>query len=121
MKKTQRIKLSNKIGKTTKIILLIVASFWFLFALVSGSEGFGGGIRGIIINSPNAIPWAILLIITYVAWKKELIGGILIVVLGIVSMVAFRTYREMITFLLISISLFLLGAALIVSWYLKKK
>lgn len=117
----KKAKLAHIIGKTAKIILLIVAIFWFVFALLSGSADYGGGLRGILMNSPNAIPWAILLGVTYLAWKKELIGGIIIVVLGIATMFAFNTFREMITFLLISFTLILLGAALIVSWYLKKK
>jgi hypothetical protein len=63
--------------------LLILGILVFLFALVSGSEGFGGGIMGIIKNSPNALPWLALLLFVLVAWKWELIGGIIITLLGV--------------------------------------
>ena len=81
--KTNWIKVANIFRLIARYPLLIIGILVFFFALLSGSEGYGGGIMGIIKNSPNAIPWAILLIIVLVAWKWELIGGIIIVLLGI--------------------------------------
>ncbi len=56
-------------------ILLVVAAFWFVFALLSGSEEYGGGIIGIMKNSPNAIPWLILFGAVYCAWRWRLVGA----------------------------------------------
>ena len=79
--------------KTAKILryiarytLLIFGVLIFVFALLSGSETFGGGIKGILKNSPNALPWLILLILVVIAWKWELVGGILITLLGILAL-----------------------------------
>jgi hypothetical protein len=91
--KTNWIKVANIFRFIARYPLLILGILVFLFALLSGSEGYGGGIMGIIKNSPNAIPWAILLLIVFVAWKWELIGGILIVVLGI-AMFYFFNFRS---------------------------
>ncbi|MFH1734014.1 MAG: hypothetical protein ABIE92_04830 [bacterium] len=65
-----------------RIICLIWAGFWAWFGLVSGSEAYGGGIQGIIKNSPNALPGAAFLLITWIAWKKPQIGGMVLIVIG---------------------------------------
>lgn len=91
--KVNWIKVANIFRFIARYPLLILGILVFLFALLSGSEGYGGGIMGIIKNSPNAIPWAILLLIVLVAWKWELIGGIVIVLLGI-AMFYFFNFRS---------------------------
>lgn len=72
----------SAIRVTSLIILLVFGLLVFVFALLSGSENYGGGIAGIIKNSPNALPYAILLVLVYLAWRWPLIGGILITLLG---------------------------------------
>ena len=115
----------NKIAKylryTARTILLIVSSFWFVFALFSGAEEYGGGLKGVLMNSPNALPWLLLFLLIYVAWKKELIGGSLIVLAGFLTIFFFKTYKYLIVFLLISLPLILLGGSLMISYYLDKK
>ena len=44
---------------TARTILIFVSSFWFVFALLSGAEQYGGGIKGVMMNSPNALPWLV--------------------------------------------------------------
>ena len=79
----------KRLEKPAKLILLVLAVFMFIFSLVSGAEGFGPGIKGIIINSPNSIPWLILLIISYITYKKQALGSILIFILGLFAFVFF--------------------------------
>jgi len=55
----------------------------FLFALLSGSEEYGGGFMGIIKNSHNTLPWALLFGLNYLVWKKELYGGIILAIFGL--------------------------------------
>ncbi|HHB52203.1 MAG TPA: hypothetical protein ENK75_04055, partial [Saprospiraceae bacterium] len=64
----------------------------FLFALVSGSEAYGGGLMGIIKNSPNALPWALLLLLVGIAWKWEFLGGILILALAAYLFYLFKIF-----------------------------
>ena len=114
----------NKIAKylryTARTILLILSSFWFVFALFSGAEEYGGGLKGVLMNSPNALPWLLLLLLVYIAWKKELIGGSLITLIGFLSIAFFKTYEHLIVFMLVSLPLILLGGSLVVSYYLDK-
>ncbi len=108
------------IRRTVKVILLFLALFWLAFALLSGSEGYGGGIRGILRNSPNALPWVLLLALVYLAWKWELIGGILIVLIGVASVFFFGALDLPFILVIVSLPLVLLGGALVLSWYLAK-
>jgi hypothetical protein len=120
--KTNWIKSADLFRSLARYPLLILGILVFLFALLSGSEGYGGGIMGIIKNSPNAIPWAILLILVLVAWKWELIGGILIVGLGIAMFYLLNwgaLFFSLFPFFL-TIIITILGSFFIVSWLLRR-
>jgi len=115
--------------KTAKILrniarytLLIFGVLIFIFALLSGSENFGGGIKGIVKNSPNALPWLILLILVVIAWKWELVGGILITLLGILALGFFGIFAANFSLgtLIICLIPVILGSSLILSWYLSR-
>ena len=69
--------------KIARTLLLAITTIVFVFALVSGSESYGGGLIGIIKNSPNAFPWLLLFGLNYLAWKRELVGGSTIAVFGL--------------------------------------
>ena len=79
MEKDKKIQTAN----IARYSLLCLSVLVFIFALLSGSEDYGGGLSGIIQNSPNALPWLLLLALTFIAWKWELIGGIIITVIGL--------------------------------------
>jgi hypothetical protein len=115
------IKIARWLRYVARTVLVIASVFWFVFALFSGAEGFGEGMKGVLINSPNALPWLLLFVLVWVVWKWELIGGILISVFGLVTVFFFDTYEEVISFLIISLPLILLGGSLIVSWCLTKR
>jgi len=113
-------KLAKYLRYTARTILLIISIFWFVFALLSGAEEYGGGLKGIITNSSNSLPWLLLFLLVRVAWKKELIGGSLISLIGLVTIVFFKTYQHIEIFLLISLPLIVLGCFLMASYYLDK-
>ena len=115
-----RNKLAQRLRYIARIILLIILAFWFIFALLSGAEEYGGGLKGIITNSPNAIPWLLLFLLVRIAWKKELIGGSLISLMGVLTITFFKTYNHIEVFLLISLPLIVLGGFLVASYYLDK-
>ncbi|MBC8266881.1 MAG: hypothetical protein H8E84_07950 [Flavobacteriales bacterium] len=73
----------NYLRIIAQILLFTITSIVFVFALFSGSEGYGGGFIGIIKNAPNALPWILLFGLNYLAWKKELIGGVVLTLFGI--------------------------------------
>jgi len=111
----------NTLRIITRALLILFASFWFIFALLSGSDSFGGGLSGIIQNIPNALPWFLVFAFVYLAWKDELIGGIIISITGIFSVFFFHTYNSLISFSIISLPIIVLGGLLILYWCLTKK
>ncbi len=84
----------NVLRNIVRGILLLVSLLVFVFALLSGSEELGGGLMGIVRNSPNAIPWLLLLALVYVGWKWELVGGILLVLFGIAATFFFQLLQQ---------------------------
>ena len=124
----KQIRTANLLRNIARYTLLVIGVLLFLFALASGADGYGGGIHGIIKNSPNALPWLALLIFLVIAWKWELVGGILITVLGL-FVTGFMAFRLMPSrdnvFLIIPLILFLfiilLGIFFIISWRLRQK
>lgn len=105
---------------TSRIALIIITTFWFIFALLSGSEKFGGGLKGILQNIPNALPWLLLFVIVYIAWKWEFMGGFAVTSIGIFTVFFFQTCKSLITLLGISLPLIIIGVFLLLSWQLTK-
>ncbi len=85
METTKKTKTAKAIRSIAFFLLLIAGLLVFVFALLSGSETYGGGLTGIIKNSPNALPWALLLLFTLVARKKPIIGSTLVVAFGVTT------------------------------------
>jgi len=122
MEDSKKIKLATIFRYTARISLLIFSVLIFVFALLSGAETFGGGFVGIVKNSSNALPWLVLLVFLFVAWKKELLGGILVSILGIAMMFFFNIrsngFMSFAFFLCLFIIIF--GSMFILSWFLRK-
>lgn len=118
----KKLKTANILRNIARYTLLVLGILVFIFALLSGSEDYGSGVSGIIKNSPNALPWLILLVLIFTAWKWELVGGIIITVLGI-AMLYFFNFRGpnffLVTFIL-TLLIVILGSFFIISWYLTK-
>ena len=120
MEKNRALKTANILRNIARYSLLVIGILVFIFALLSGSEDYGGGFKGIIKNSPNALPWLLLLVLIYVAWKWELIGGIIITILGFIMLYFFNFSGPnffLITFIL-CLLIIALGSCFILSWYL---
>ena len=73
------------------------------------------------MNSPNALPWLLLGVLVYVAFKWELVGGLLIVGMGVLTVFFFHAYKSAFIFFAIPVPLVVLGGFLVVSWYLTKQ
>lgn len=97
----------QKIVHWARILLLIVAFFWLVFALLSGSEN-GGFFR----NIPNSLPWAILLIFILIAFRWQILGGILVVLFGIFTIFFFGFLEVIWLLLIISLPIIVLGAVI---------
>ena len=119
MKRKERLLLAARLKKVSLIILLVFNSLIFIFALISGAQELGVGLIGVLKNSPNTLPWLIMFGFIYVAWKWERIGGTLITAAGLLTVLAFDTYKNVLSFLLISLPFIILGSLILVSWYIR--
>ncbi len=122
MNKERNLLLAKYLRGIARYTLLIVFSLTFVFALLSGSGDYGGGIKGIIQNSPNSAPWLIFLVLLFIAWKWELIGGILITLLGFGAMYFFCYPWKGFEFAFyLSMFIIIFGSFFIISWYFTRK
>lgn len=116
------LKKANLFRNIARYTLLFIGVLAFLFALFSGAGDYGGGVSGVLKNSPNALPWLTLLLLTFIAWKRELIGGLLIIFIGLVLMYFFNAhaaYFRWNTFLL-TLLIPTMGTFFILSWHFRK-
>lgn len=104
-----------------RILLVLFAAFLSLFALDIFSEGYSilDTIVGLFMH---LIPTFLLLIVLAIAWKFPLVGGVLFILLGAVSIFFFDTYEHWISFVLISIPPFVIGVLFLLDgWYRRHK
>lgn len=122
MKHLKNIKEGTILRNITRYIFLSLCILGFAFALLSGAEQYGGGIIGILKNIPNTWPWFMLFILSYIAWKWELVGGIIMLIVGLSVLYIYNFPRT--NFLssasLIALLIIVLALLFIWSWYLNK-
>jgi hypothetical protein len=104
----------KNIKKTALGLAIFFNLFLMLFALDIFGEGYGL-VELLVGLFMHLIPNMILGLITFLAYKKTLIGGIAFLVLGLIFTVFFHTYREFIVFIMINGPLYLIGGLLILS------
>jgi hypothetical protein len=123
MRKENTLRIANILRNIARYTLLIAGTAVFLFALASGAEEAGGGVQGLLKNAPNALPWLALLLFLLLAWKRELPGGILIILTGVALLIFFVLMANRFYFavLLVTLLIILLGVFFILSWYLRRK
>jgi len=100
---------------TPRILCLLFAGFISLFALdVFGeSHGFWNTALALLMH---LIPTGILLLILAVSWRWEWVGGLLFPALGAFYLVAFWGRFHWSAYVILSGSLFLLGALFLLNW-----
>ncbi len=117
MKKQQ---IANLFRYTARAIISILGVLIFLFALISGAD-LEKGVMGVVRNIPNTLPCIILLVVIWQAWKRELLGGILIITLGLIGGFFFSIWNNLFEFVFwLIISIIILGAFFIISWWLRR-
>lgn len=96
--------------------VLLLLAIWsvaiFLFALLSGVQAYDGLVSGVIANAPNALPWLVPIVLIYVTWKRQVLGGALFLLFGIATIFIFDTYLSAVGLLIISVPSIVLGALL---------
>ena len=114
---------ANILRISARFGLLVIGAAVTIFALLSGSEAYGGGTWGVIQNSLNALPWFTLLILVFIAWRWELIGGAIITAFGLVATWFFNVWgmQFYLEVFLLTTTISLFGIFFMISWYLRKK
>lgn len=69
----------------------------------------------------HLIPSFIIIIMLAIAWNKQLIGGILFILFGVVSIFYFHTYKVLMIFSIISLPLFIIGLLFMIYNNIKEK
>jgi len=100
----------------------VLSIFFILFLGLFALDVFEMGkfepamVVGFIVH---LIPNFLLLAILLIAWKSDRIGGILFIILSLLFTIFFRTYSEPMTFLLISLPVFMIGVLFLISDFRK--
>lgn len=105
---------------TPRVLAIIFTAFLSIFALDVFGEGYSF-LETLVALFMHLVPTFILIILLVIAWKKELVGGILFLCVGAAFIFWFKTYEDIINFLLISFPILLVGALLVLSHYVKIK
>lgn len=97
-----------------KILLLATAVGWLIFSLMSGAEN-----SGFLKNIPNSLPWIALLAFVLVAFRWQIVGGLLIILFGIFTIIFFSALEFIFILFTISSPLIILGFVLAVTGFFK--
>lgn len=119
MEKKQLVRLSNILKHSSRIVLLILSAGVFVFALISGSESMGGGIKGVLKNIPNTFPWALLILAVLSSYKWPKIGSVLslLISLGLMYFLNFSGGNFFLsTFVLCLLLVFLSFTLVLTTW-----
>jgi len=105
---------------TPRILTIIFILFlgMFAFDVFEGDASFVNKLGGFLIH---LIPNFVLILILIVAWKHEWVGTIAFVLVGIAYIVMFWGRFPVVTYLIISGPLFLIGILFWMNWTNRRK
>jgi len=85
IQKNESSRLASTIGWAARILCILAVPFISMFALDVFSEGAGLG-QKIVAFLLHMIPSFVLIIVLIIAWKHELVGGVMITLIGLGAM-----------------------------------
>lgn len=104
---------------TPRILMILFIGFLSLFSLDVFSEDWSiqEKIVGFFMHN---LPALILLLLLIVSWKREKIGGIIFLIMGICFFFAFDAYESIPAFFFVSFPLLLIGGMMLVGSHYKE-
>jgi len=99
---------------TPRVLTIIFIVFMSIFALDVFDAGYSF-LELLVALFMHLIPVSILVVILLIAWRWEKIGGIIFILIGLSFTVFFQTYSHLISFLIISCPVFLIGVLFLIS------
>lgn len=123
MEEKQLIRVARVLKVSSRIVLVILALGLFAFSFMSGSESYGGGLKGMLQNMPNTMPWAGLLLLVIASWKWQLWASILVFLATLFLLYFFNFAGENFFFstFVLSLLLVFLGFALMITTLATRK
>lgn len=91
-----------------RVLAVLFILFISMFALDVFSE-YDNILEIAVALFMHLIPSFLLIAATVIAWRWRMAGGVLFVLLGLISILFFRTYRDAMVFLLISMPSLVIG------------
>ncbi len=91
-----------------RILAISFAVFLAIFSLDVFGEGYGfwGTVTAFIVHN---IPSILIIAALIIAWRYERIGGAIFIVLGIIATAFFHTTGSIVSFVAVSLPLFVIG------------
>ena len=68
--------------RVARTALVVVTLFWMIFGIVTGSQA-EGGYASYFKNLQNILPWLGIIILWFISWRWEILGGFMIIAFSI--------------------------------------
>jgi len=105
--KTYKMKTTKIMYWLPRILAILIIIFFSIFSLdVFGEYKFPLVLGALFMH---LIPSFLLIISLMIAWKKEKIGGIIFIILSIITIFFFNTYQHLISLLIITLPILITG------------
>ena len=72
----------NNCRRVARTALLVVTLFWIIFGIITGFNN-EGGISAIFDNFNTILPWLAIVVLWFIAWRWEVLGGVFIIAFSI--------------------------------------
>ncbi|MBN1651378.1 MAG: hypothetical protein JW857_08620 [Bacteroidales bacterium] len=113
--------LANFFQSIARYGILIIGFGMVSIAIFTGAINYGITIDNILRNLPDAIPWFLLLVTLFLAWDFELIGGLVMLILGLGGIFYMQASNDAtLPQFTIMLSITIFAVFFIVSWALRQ-
>jgi hypothetical protein len=96
-----------------RALSVIWAAMWVFFAIASGA---GDGFKNLWHNVPNALPEVFFVASVIIAWRKEMVGGIALLLCALFVFFFFHVGSNLFMLVTFVLPPVLTGSMFIVSW-----
>ncbi len=68
--------------RVARTALVVVTLFWIIFGIATGFNN-EGGFSSLFDSFKNILPWIAIIVLWFIAWRWEIIGGLLIIIFSV--------------------------------------
>ena len=113
--------IANFFQTTARFGILVLGFTMVSVAIFSGAIRSGITIANILNHLPDALPWILLLFTLILAWEYELIGGIIMLLLGLGGLYYFQASSQgIISEAMLMWAIILFAVLFILSWSIRQ-